>query len=256
MRNPEPHHPPQRLNLNESSFAAVVFDMDGLLLNTEALARRAMRLAGAELGVDLPEAFCALMIGVPVDGCRRLLLEHYQDALSADDLFAASTRHLKAQIDAGEMHLKPGVQELLDLLEAHHLPRAVATSSSREKAVHHLSRAGIRHRFDALLTRDDVSHGKPHPDLYLAAAEALGMAPSRCLALEDSYNGVRAASAAGMPVVMVPDLLAPTDEMRTLCLAVVHDLHDVVDMLQRTHGARRLPSRGIPTAGSLLPPHP
>jgi len=143
------------------------------------------------------------MIGVPVDGCRRLLLEHYQDALSADDLFAASTRHLKAQIDAGEMQLKPGVEELLDLLDARHMPRAVATSSSRDKAVHHLSRAGIRHRFDALPTRDDVSQGKPHPDLYLVAATALGMAPSRCLAVEDSSNGVRATSAAGMPVVMV-----------------------------------------------------
>ena len=229
------------MNKQEEAFAAVVFDMDGLLLNTEALARRAMRMAGSELGVDLPEALCALMIGVPVDGCRRLLLEHYEDALSADDLFASSTRHLKAQIDAGEMHLKPGVLELLDLLEELRMPCAVATSSSREKAVHHLSLAGIQHRFNALLTRDDVSQGKPHPDLYLAAAHALGLAPPICLALEDSYNGVRAASAAGMPVIMVPDLLAPTDEMTRLCHAVVHDLHDVAGMLRSQNGGRASP---------------
>jgi len=231
MRNQESHLP-ENPEAHQEPVAAVVFDMDGLLLNTEALARRAMRLAGSELGIELPETFCALMIGVPADGCRRLLLEHYGDALSADDLFAASARHLHAQIDAGEMQLKAGVQELLDLLDQMHTPRAVATSSSRDKAIHHLSRAGIRHRFDALLTRDDVARGKPHPDLYLAAADALGMPPARCLALEDSYNGVRAASAAAMPVIMVPDLLAPTAEMHQLCRAVLHDLNAVASLLQ------------------------
>lgn len=233
----------QQHDAPECAFAAIVFDMDGLLLNTETLARRAIRLAGSELGIDLPETFCALMIGVPVDGCRRLLLEHYGDALSADDLFAASARHLHAQIDAGEMHLKPGVQELLDLLDELRIPRAVATSSSCEKAMHHLAHAGIRHRFDALLTRDDVSRGKPYPDLYLAAALALGVSPARCLALEDSYNGVRAASAAAMPVIMVPDLLAPTAEMHRLCRAVVHDLNDVVGLLQKR----------MATAGPAMP---
>lgn len=233
MQNQEPDATRHQHDAPESAIAAIVFDMDGLLLNTESLARRALRLAGSELGIDLPETFCALMIGVPVDGCHRLLLEHYGDALSADDLFAASARHLHAQIDAGEMHLKPNVQELLDLLDELRIPRAVATSSSREKAMHHLAHVGIRHRFDALLTRDDVSRGKPYPDLYLAAARALGIAPARCLALEDSYNGVRAASAAAMPVIMVPDLLAPTAEMHQLCRAVVHDLHDVIGLLRR-----------------------
>jgi beta-phosphoglucomutase-like phosphatase (HAD superfamily) len=79
-----------------------------------------------------------------------------------------------------------------------------------------------------------VSRGKPNPDLYLHAARALGIAPARCLALEDSYNGVRAAHAAGMTVVMVPDLLPPTDEMRSLCRAIVPDLHDVAAALART----------------------
>jgi beta-phosphoglucomutase-like phosphatase (HAD superfamily) len=125
----------------------------------------------------------------------------------------------------------------------------VATSSSRDKAVHHLSRAAIWHRFDAVLTRGDVSQGKPHPDLYLAAARALAMAPSRCLALEDSYNGVRAASAAGMPVVMVPDLLAPTDEMHRLCSAVMHDLHEVADMMRTRMASETSPLQPVPAGG-------
>jgi HAD superfamily hydrolase (TIGR01509 family) len=207
--------------------SAVVFDMDGLLLNTEHLARRALRLAGEEMGLDLGDELCALMIGVPADGCRRLLLEHYGEAAPADRLFDVSSRHLLAQIDGGAMRLQPGVSELLAELERAKVPHAVATSSSREKALHHLERAGIAQCFDAIVTRDDVERGKPSPDLYLRASDLLQTAPADCLALEDSYNGVRAAHAAGMPVIMVPDLLPPTDEMRQLSLAVLPDLHAV-----------------------------
>jgi HAD superfamily hydrolase (TIGR01509 family) len=211
--------------------SAVVFDMDGLLLNTEHLARRALRLAGEEVGLDLHDDVCALMIGVPADGCRRLLLEHYGEGAPADDLFAASSRHLLALIDGGGMQLQPGASELLALLEEGGVPHAVATSSSREKAHHHLERAGIVQRFDAIVTRDDVARGKPYPDLFLRAGQLLDTSPGDCLALEDSYNGVRAAHAAHMPVVMVPDLLVPTDEMREKAIAVLPDLHAVARLL-------------------------
>lgn len=213
------------------SMDAVVFDMDGLLLDTESLARRAILLAGQDLGLGLTEAFCALLIGVPADGNRRLLLEHYGPAAPAEALFGAASQHLHALIEGGALQLKPGVMELLDQLDRAGLPHAVATSSARDKALHHLQRAGIAERFQAIITRDDVARGKPHPDLFLHAAHALGTPPGRCLALEDSYNGVRAAYAAGMPVIMVPDLLAPTEEMRGKCLAIVDDLHAVGTML-------------------------
>lgn len=210
---------------------AVVFDMDGLLLNTEVLARRALRLAGAELGVDLSESLCEQMIGVPVDGCRQLLLERYGDGFAPDLVFAASARHLRAQIAAGHMKLMPGVRELLAHLRQAGVPNAVATSSSREKALHHLEAAGLLGAFDTVVCRDDVAHGKPAPDLYLEAARRLGLPSRQCLALEDSYNGVRAAHAAAMPVVMVPDLLRPTSEMRRMCLAIMRDLHAVMARL-------------------------
>jgi HAD superfamily hydrolase (TIGR01509 family) len=171
------------------------------------------------------------MIGVAVDSCRLLLLEHHGEAVPADRLFAAAARHLEAQIDAGDLRVKPGVVEILARAEELGLPKAVATSSARQKALHHLRGAGLDHRFEAIVTRDDVSRGKPNPDLYLQAARALGIDPSRCLALEDSYNGVRAGHAAGMTVVMVPDLLPPTEEMEGLCRAIVSDLHVVAAAL-------------------------
>ncbi|MDB5895456.1 MAG: phosphatase [Rhodoferax sp.] len=210
---------------------AVVFDMDGLLLNTESLARRALLEAGRAHGLPLTDRFCELLIGVPADRCRQLLFEHHGPDAPADALFNTASRLLTAQIDAGFMALKPGVAELLDWLDAAGLPRAVATSSALPKALHHLERAGIAQRFNAILCRDDVARGKPHPDLYLAAAAALGLLPGQCLALEDSYNGVRAAFAAGMPVIMVPDLLPPTDEMRRQSLAVMPSLHQVTALL-------------------------
>jgi HAD superfamily hydrolase (TIGR01509 family) len=210
---------------------AVIFDMDGLLLNTETLAAQALALAGREVGIETPRNFCESLIGVPADDCRRLLLDRYGQAAPADAFFAAATRHLKAMVDKGLLELRPGAEALLRYLERWGVPRAVATSSSREKAAHHLAAAGIDHRFHAIVTRDDVARGKPHPDLYLCAAARLGVAPSRCLALEDSYNGVRAAHAAAVPVIMVPDLLRPTAEMRELCADILEDLERAIAWL-------------------------
>ncbi|MDB5867841.1 MAG: HAD-superfamily hydrolase, subfamily variant 3 [Polaromonas sp.] len=217
------------------SVDAVVFDMDGLLLDTETLARRAILLAGQELGLGLTQEFCALLIGVAADGNRRLLLEHYGETAPADALFKAAAHHLEALVDGGALQLKPGVIELLSQLDKAGLPYAVATSSARKKALHHLQRAGIAEHFSAIVTRDDVAHGKPHPDLFLRAAQAVQTPPGRCLALEDSYNGVRAAHAAGMPVIMIPDLLAPTEEMRQKCFCILQDLHAVTAMLMEQH---------------------
>ena len=208
-------------------FEAVVFDMDGLLLDTESLAMRGLAQAAVAMGVDAPEEFCHAMIGVPADHCRTLVTERFGPDFPADDFLAAASRQMGVLIDAGSLQLKPGVRELLDHLDTIGLARAVATSSSRAKAAHHLRRTGIMERFDAVVTRDDVARGKPHPDLFLRAAQVLGRAPNHCLALEDSYNGIRAAHAAGMQVIMVPDLLPPTAEMRDTCLLIATDLHAV-----------------------------
>jgi len=212
---------------------ALVFDMDGLLLNTETLANRALHLAAAELGLDMPQSFCFQMIGVPADGCRRLLRERFGPDVAADRFFALAGEHQMSQMDRGLLELRPGVLVLLDYLDAHGVARAVATSSAGHKAQHHLTAAGIIDRFDVIVTRDDVARGKPYPDLFLHAASLLGVPPTRCLALEDSHNGVRAAHAAAMPVIMVPDLLPATAEMHEKCYAVLPSLDGVVDLLLR-----------------------
>jgi beta-phosphoglucomutase-like phosphatase (HAD superfamily) len=132
-------------------------------------------------------------------------------------------------VDAGRLELKKGAAELLDALEGSGVPKGVATSSSRAKAMHMLTKVHLADRFEVIVTRTEVPKGKPHPDLYLRAAHELGFAVDRCISMEDSYNGVRAAHAAGMRVIMVPDLLCPTGEIEELSEAVAKDLCAVLD---------------------------
>src|SRR6202011_3732198 len=122
---------------------------------------------------------------------------------------------------------KLGALELLDTLDQFGLPRAIATSSSRRTVERHLTAHNLMGRFDAIIGHGDYERGKPAPDPFLKAAERLGVEPYLCLALEDSHNGVRSASSAGMMTIMVPDLLEPTDEIRGLCSFVVRDLREV-----------------------------
>jgi len=216
---------------NIADFDAVIFDMDGLLIDTESLAMAALAEAGKDMGYDMPSAFCMSMIGVPIDHCRKLVTERFGADFPLDTYFSNMDTRLVAMIEAGQLQMKIGVIELLATLEKHGIAKAVATSSSRAKADKHLQLVGIRDRFDTIVTRDDVERGKPNPDPYLRAAERLNLAPERCLALEDSYNGVRAAHAANMRVIMIPDLLGPTDEMQTKALLIAKDLHFICTLV-------------------------
>lgn len=206
---------------------AIIFDMDGLLLDSESLAMDALVSAGIALGYDMPRAFCYQMIGAPADKCHRLTQEAYGFDFPLQEYFATQEQHLRDLVDAGKLRLKTGALALLDELDRQGIACAIATSSSRTRTDHHLALAGIAGRFAHIVTRDDVTRGKPNPDPYLKAASILGVMPAACLALEDSYNGVRAAHAAGIRVIMVPDLLPPTPEMHEKAAHIVETLDDI-----------------------------
>jgi HAD superfamily hydrolase (TIGR01509 family) len=210
---------------------AVVFDMDGLLIDSEALFRDAMMHVAKEQGRDLPLAVFLRMVGMPAGGSRKVALEHFGEDFAFDAFNEAAWAYANVRNEQG-IALKPGVLELLDHLDRAALPRAVATSSSHRAVELHLGRRGLASRFDAIVAAGDYARGKPNPDPFLTAAVRLGVAPEFCLALEDSHNGVRAAHAAGMMTVMVPDLLEATAEMRGLCCCVAASLHHVIEMLE------------------------
>jgi HAD superfamily hydrolase (TIGR01509 family) len=209
---------------------AVVFDMDGLILDTEAVFRDVMMEASEARGLLLPEEVFLRMVGLPDHGSRAVAMAHFGDDFDFDPWMAHAWELAHSRIEAG-VPLKSGVVELLDRLDQAQLPRAICTSSRLETVERHLGPVGLLERFHAVIAAGDYLRGKPNPDPFLAAATRLGVEPESCLALEDSHNGVRAAASAGMMTVMVPDLLPATEEMRGLCVSVASDLHAVVDLL-------------------------
>ena len=209
---------------------AVVFDMDGLLFDTERLYEVAIMSAAAELGIPMiAEVFGGLVGGSWVIN-RARMVEAYGASYPCEALRDRWGDHFKRAIEQ-DVPLKPGALELLDLLDAMALPRAIATSSSHETARHHLALHRLDGRFHHVVAAGDYERSKPAPDPFVAAARLLNVPAESCLALEDSHNGVRSAAAAGMMTIMVPDLLAATEEIRALSLHVAVDLHEVRQLL-------------------------
>jgi HAD superfamily hydrolase (TIGR01509 family) len=212
--------------------AAVVFDMDGLLFDTEKLYGQAILTAASELGVEMTTEVFLTFVGTPWTHNRRQMLEAYGETYPAEELRVIWMEHFKLLVTDG-LDLKPGVIGLLDLLDELEMPRAIATSSSHGTVTHHLGAHGLTDRFHHVVASGDYANSKPAPDPFLKAAERLGVDPRHCLALEDSLNGVRSASSAGMMTVMVPDLIQPTAEIRGLCAGVAASLLDVPALLAR-----------------------
>src|SRR5262249_55840743 len=177
--------------------AAVVFDMDGLLFNTEALYHEAFLLAVAEHKCEVAPEFFRRLLGLPWLESRVLLVSHFGEAFPVDEFEAAWLRHFWVVAET-RLAMKAGVLELLDTLDQLRLPRGIATSSSPTTVARHLTALGLVDRFDEIVGRGDYANGKPAPDPFLEAARRLNVEPRLCLALEDSHNGIRSASSAGM----------------------------------------------------------
>jgi HAD superfamily hydrolase (TIGR01509 family) len=210
---------------------AVIFDMDGLLLDSEPLYRVTWQTAAAEMGCPIDNALYAQFVGRGNDEAERLLAERFGDALAIDEFRVRWRRDFDERLEQEPLPRKPGAIELLDLLDERGIAKGLATSSPREIAQRCLGDLALR--FTAIAFGDEVEHSKPAPDLFLLAAQRLGIAPSRCLVLEDSEAGVRAARAAGMDVIMVPDLIPPTEEIAAMTASVCPTLHDVFVILSR-----------------------
>ncbi|MEO6396016.1 MAG: HAD family phosphatase [Devosia sp.] len=208
-----------------SPFAGVVFDMDGTLLDTELVFKQIVWEVSETLGFTMSDDVHGRMVGSSHEATNALLVEAYGVSFPYAQFDAECRRIMHGRMEQA-VPVKPGVPELLAELKARRIPIAIATSSRTHHAVTHLGTAGLLDMFQAVVTRDDVTHAKPHPEPYLTAARHLGLSPAQCLAIEDSHSGVRSAHGAGMQTVMVPDLVQPTAELRSLC-RVMASLHEV-----------------------------
>jgi HAD superfamily hydrolase (TIGR01509 family) len=210
---------------------AVLFDMDGLMLDTERMARVAWKRALAEQGYQLDDHNYLRMVGRTVQDARLILRELFGQELPFQKVFDMRQAYYDADIEQNGIPIKPGLLELLDFLEAQLVPKAVASSTPCWFATHKLARAGIDARFKAIVCGDMVTQGKPAPDLFLEAARQIAMPPERCVVLEDSEAGITAAHAAGMVPVMVPDLKQPTPEILALAYRVLPSLYEVIPLM-------------------------
>ena len=214
---------------------AVIFDMDGLLLDSERVALSIIAEAAAELGLAWRADVGLAMVGLNSRDSDAIVRAHLGEDYPLEDLREAFGRRYELAIDAGRIGAKPGAAELLDLLEHLNLPRMVATSTRRSRAEPKLAAVGFLHRFHGLVCGDEVVRGKPDPEIFLAAAGRLGVAPVNCLVLEDSNAGIRGALAAGMGAVMVPDMLQPAEDILRAGVRLAGSLYEVRDALQSAH---------------------
>ena len=213
---------------------AVIFDMDGLLLDSEPLYRMTWKAAGSSLGFPIDDVLYERFVGRGNAESEQVLARHFGEDFPLEEFRKRWSRDFDERL--ATIARKPGAIELLDALEKCGIPKALATSSPRVLALRCLG--DLASRFAALAFGDEVSHSKPAPDLFLLASQRLGIAPADCLVLEDSEAGVRAARAAGMDVIMVPDLVAPSEEVASMATRVCATLREVGGLMITTETQR------------------
>lgn len=210
------------------SIEAVIFDMDGVIFDSESKVTECWIETAEKHGIKDIEKLCRMCLGINAAETRRIALEFYGQDFPYDEYKKEMSDLYHSRYDGGRLPMKSAVRELLEFLKEHGIKIALA-SSTRSVVVHNQLRdAGILPYFDKVICGDMVSRSKPAPDIFLKACEELSVAPENAFGIEDSYNGIRAVSAAEMRPIMVPDLAPPTEEMERLAEVILPSLNEVI----------------------------
>ncbi|TQS74981.1 HAD family phosphatase [Ornithinibacillus gellani] len=209
----------------------VIFDMDGLLFDTERIGFRAMEKSMVQIGMPFTLDTYKLLIGAGKNEDERIMQEVYGPEFSMKRIVEHSRTERNRIIESEGIRVMPGVQELLDKLDEKGLKRCIASSSSIDTIAYYLELTDLKERFDFYISGDEVPRGKPEPDIFLEACRRGKADPASSLVLEDSLNGLRAAKRAGIKCVLIPDLVDPNEEMKTNAFQMHHSLLDLVEQL-------------------------
>ncbi|MBQ8973345.1 MAG: HAD family phosphatase [Clostridia bacterium] len=212
---------------------AMIFDMDGVIFDTERLAAECWREVAAREGISGIDDVLMECTGVTADASRRIFARVYGGTVEYDSFREKAMALLPNKCPDGVLPMKAGALELLRWLADRKIPVALASSTQSAVVLRELREAGIDGYFQKIICGDMVSASKPDPEIFRTAAKALGVLPERCVVAEDSHNGVRAAFAAGMHPIMVPDRMPVTEEMRRISQWILPSLVEVQALLSR-----------------------
>lgn len=211
---------------------AVVFDMDGILFDTERICQESWLQIAKRRGLPGMEDVFSRCIGLNSGGSRRIVLEAYGEDFDYENFRTETSVWFWNYIESNGLPVMKGAEALLHWLKNNDWILGLASSTRSTTVLKHLEQAGFSEYFSKVVTGDMVEHSKPQPDIYLLACRELGVKPEEAYAIEDSPNGIRSAHAAGMSPLMVPDMIAPDEEMRNLSHRIFDDLTQVLEFLK------------------------
>lgn len=212
--------------------SGIIFDMDGVLIDSERQSNEGWLWAAGQLGVDMPIWLIDSFKGAPAELCCKFFDDYYKGVIDYWEAKELRTQHVYKIRETEGIPVKKGVKDIFEYIRNNGLKCAVATSTRRESAEKTLHEIGVWDYLDAVVYGDEVEHGKPEPDIFLRAAKAIGVNPSEAVVVEDSINGIKAGYAAGMRVVHIPDTIAIDDDIRKLTYMVCDDLNGLIDVVE------------------------
>lgn len=210
----------------------VIFDMDGTLFDTEMLSRLAWMEAGKKFHLPISEDFVLNLIGLTPSNAQTVYDQYMPEGWPQESAYQFHEEFMKEYRIEHGIPTKTDLHALLSTLKTRGYRLGLATSARHETMEFNLETADIRKYFDVALSAEMMEKGKPDPDIYFKTMQAMNVNPQECMIVEDSYNGVRSGYASGASVVMVPDLLQPTSEIKSMCHYILRDINDVLDLLK------------------------
>lgn len=214
---------------------AVIFDMDGVIFDSERLVLVCWEKVSEKYGIQGIEEVFMPCIGTNAEKTKEVVLDHYGQDFPFEEFRKEASVLFHEDVNRNGLPVKKGVRELLEYLKEREIPTAVASSTRLEVVTGELKQAGLYEYFKAVMGGDQLKRSKPEPDIYLMTCEKLGVNPGQAYAIEDSYNGIRSSYSAGMKPIMVPDMLPATEEMLQKSIVVLDDFLLVKDYLEEIH---------------------
>jgi len=215
--------------IRKQDISCVIFDMDGLMFDTERLAIQVWQKAGRTYGFDIPESLIIECIGNNIQTSRAMLETALGKKFNFKQVRKLRIQYTNEYITKNGVPIKKGLYNVLNVLTKYSVLKAVATSTERNRAEAMLNVANILNNFDMIVCGDEIQRGKPEPDIFLSVAERLQITPEKCVVLEDSEPGILAASNAHMFPILVPDIKMPSEKTMKMVYRTFTDLDKVAE---------------------------